>query len=374
MIASVPLVDLKAQYEPLKLEIQAAWDEALGSMRLFLGPNVQAFEKNFAAYLGVTDAIGVSDGTTALHLALRACEIGPGDEVITVSHTFIATAEAILLAGARPVFVDIDPLTFTMDPSQIEAQITPRTRAILPVHLYGQCADMDAIMEIARRHGLVVIEDACQAHGADYKGRKAGSMGTLAAFSFYFSKNLGAYGEGGMVTTSDPDLARRVRMIRDHGSEKRYIHEMLGWNGRLDELQAAALRIKLPHLDGWNEQRRRAAASYNQALGSANQEHDLSLLTPLEANDRRHVYHLYVIRSLDREGLRSHLNEQAIGTGIHYPLPVHLQKPFMEFGSGQGSLPVTERIVNEILSLPIYPEISQEQIDRVVFEILRFYK
>ncbi len=374
MVASVPLVDLKAQYEPLKLEIQAAWDEALGSMRLFLGPNVQAFEKNFAAYLGVTDAIGVSDGTTALHLALRACEIGPGDEVITVSHTFIATAEAILLAGARPVFVDIDPLTFTMDPSQIEAQITPRTRAILPVHLYGQCADMDAIMEIAQRHGLVVIEDACQAHGADYKGRKAGSIGTLAAFSFYFSKNLGAYGEGGMVTTSDPDLARRVRMIRDHGSEKRYIHEMLGWNGRLDELQAAALRIKLPHLDGWNEQRRRVAASYNQALGSANQERDLSLLLPLEANDRRHVYHLYVIRSLDREGLRSHLSEQAIGTGIHYPLPVHLQKPFMEYGSGQGSLPVTERIVNEILSLPIYPEISQEQIDRVVFEILRFYK
>lgn len=374
MTTSVPLVDLKAQYEPLKEEIQAAWDDVLGSMRLFLGPNVQAFEKNFAAYLGVNEAIGVSEGTTALHLALRACDIGTGDEVITVSHTFIATAEAILLAGARPVFVDIDPVTYTMDPSQIEAQITARTRAILPVHLYGQCADMDAILEIGRRHGLVVIEDACQAHGADYKGRKAGSMGDLAAFSFYFSKNLGAYGEGGMVTTNDPILARKVRMMRDHGSEKRYYHEMLGWNGRLDELQAAVLRIKLPHLDGWNEKRRKTAAAYHEALGSASKERELSLLLPVEASDRRHVYHLYVIRSLDREGLRSHLNEHNIGTGIHYPVPVHLQKPFMEFGSGEGSLPVTERVVNEILSLPMYPELKPEQIEQVIGEILRFYR
>jgi dTDP-4-amino-4,6-dideoxygalactose transaminase len=355
----IPLVDLKAQYEPLKGQIQAAWDEVLGSMRLFLGPNVQAFEKEFAAYLGAAEAIGVSDGTSALHLALRACGIGAGDEVITVSHTFIATAEAILLAGARPRFVDIDPSTCLMDVSQVEAAITPHTRAILPVHLYGQCVDMDPLMEIALRHGLVVIEDACQAHGAAYKGRKAGSMGTLAAFSFYFSKNLGAYGEGGMVTTNDAALAHKVRMMRDHGSEKRYYHEMLGWNGRLDELQAAVLRLKLPHLDDWNEARRGIAALYNQNL------EQYGVITPREASDNRHVYHLYVIRSAEREALRQALNAQNIGTGIHYPVPIHLQKAFAEFGSTPGSLPVTERVVEEILSLPIYPELGLDQAQRV---------
>lgn len=362
----IPFVDLKIQYQPLKDQIQAAWDEALGSMRLFLGPNVQGFEKEFGAYLGVSDAIGVSDGTTALHLALRACGIGPGDEVITVSHTFIATAEAILLAGARPVFVDVDPVTYTMDASQIEERITPKTRAILPVHLYGQCADMDAILEIAGRHGLAVIEDACQAHGASYKGRKAGSMGTLAAFSFYFSKNLGAYGEGGMVTTNDPALAHKVRMMRDHGSEKRYYHEMLGWNGRLDELQAAVLRAKLPHLDQWNSQRRQAASFYQQALAGS------GIVTPEEGPGNYHVYHLYVVRSAQREALRSRLIEQNIGTGIHYPVPIHLQKAFAETGLAQGSLPVTEKIVAEILSLPIYPELTLAQAGRVVEEILRY--
>jgi dTDP-4-amino-4,6-dideoxygalactose transaminase len=361
----VPFVDLKAQYEPLKAQIQTAWDEALSSMRLFLGPNVQAFEKDFAAYCGVTDAIGVSDGTTALHLALRACGIGQGDEVITVSHTFIATAEAILLAGARPVFVDIDPATYTMDATQIESAITPRTRAILPVHLYGQCADMDPILQIASRHGLFVIEDACQAHGASYKGRKAGSMGTLAAFSFYFSKNLGAYGEGGLVTTNDPTLAQRVRMMRDHGSEKRYYHEILGLNGRLDELQAAVLRVKLPHLNAWNENRRQVASFYNQALSREN------LHTPLEAPGNHHVYHLYVIRTVDREGLRARLNERNIGTGIHYPVPIHLQKTFAEFEFARQSLPITEQVVGQILSLPIYPELTQAQAERVVEEVLR---
>jgi dTDP-4-amino-4,6-dideoxygalactose transaminase len=362
---SIPFVDLKAQYEPLKGQIQAVWDEALSSMRLFLGPNVQAFEKDFAAFCGVTEAIGVSDGTTALHLALRACGIGQGDEVITVSHTFIATAEAILLAGARPVFVDINPATFTMDATQIESAITPHTRAILPVHLYGQCADMDPILEIASRHGLAVIEDACQAHGATYKGHKAGSMGTLAAFSFYFSKNLGAYGEGGMVTTNDPALAHRVRMMRDHGSEKRYYHETLGMNGRLDELQAAVLRVKLPHLDTWNENRRRIVSFYNQALSRE------GVLTPLEAPGNCHVYHLYVIRTDNREGLRARLNEQNIGTGIHYPVPIHLQKAFAEFDFAQGSLPITEQVVSQILSLPIYPELTQNQAERVVEEVIQ---
>ena len=361
----IPLVDLRAQYDPLKEQIQAAWGEILTSMRLFLGPNVQAFEKEFAAYCGAADAIGVSDGTTALHLALRACGIGAGDEVITVSHTFIATAEAILLAGARPVFVDIDPDTYTMDVTQIEGRITPHTRAILPVHLYGQCADMDPILEIARRHGLVVIEDACQAHGATYKGRKAGSLGTLAAFSFYFSKNLGAYGEGGMVTTNDPALAHRVRMMRDHGSEKRYYHEILGWNGRLDELQAAALRVKLPHLDNWNVRRHELAAFYNQALAGS------GLVTPFEKPGNRHIYHMYVIRSPQREALREHLNQQNIGTGIHYPVPIHLQHSFAEFGYQRGHLPVTEQVVDEILSLPMYPELTQVQVERVVAEVLR---
>jgi dTDP-4-amino-4,6-dideoxygalactose transaminase len=363
---AIPLVDLKAQYEPLKGQIQAAWEDVLGSMRLFLGPHVQAFEKEFATYLAVDQAIGVSDGTTALHLALRACGIGPGDEVITVAHTFIATAEAIVLAGARPVWVDIDPTTYTMDVTQIEKKITARTRAILPVHLYGRCADMDPILEIANRHRLVVIEDACQAHGATYKGRKAGSMGTLAAFSFYFSKNLGAYGEGGMVTTNDREVGRKVRMIRDHGSEKRYYHEMLGWNGRLDELQAAALRVKLPHLDEWNAQRQRHALTYHKALV------DCAVQTPQEGADNPSVYHLYVIRLKQREELRSWLNNKGIGTGIHYPVPVHLQTPFRDPSSPLGSLPVTEQVVDEILSLPMYPELKDEQVEEVASAIREF--
>lgn len=355
----IPLVDLRAGIAPLKADIMQAWDEVLGSMHLFLGPNVQSFEKEFALYCTTEYAIGVSDGTNAVHLALRACGIGLGDEVITVSHTFIATVEAILLAGATPVFVDIDPLTYTMDVAQVESRITPKTRAILPVHLYGQCADMDPLLEIARQHKLYVIEDACQAHGAEYKGRKAGSLGHAAAFSFYFTKNLGAYGEGGMVTTSDPEIARRVRMMRDHGSEKRYYHEMLGWNARLDELQAAALRIKLPHLDGWNEQRRHNASIYHRALTG------MDLVLPEVAPYNSHVYHLYVIRTTQRDAMRDHLNKQGVGTGIHYPVPIHLQKSIGEFGCNKGSLPVTETLANQILSLPMYPELREEQIEQV---------
>ncbi len=362
----IPLVDLKAGYEPLKDEIRRAWDDVLSNMHLFLGPNVQAFESEFAAYCGVEHAIGVSDGTNALQLALRACGIGTADEVITVSYTFIATIEAILLVGAKPVFVDIDPRTFTMDVSQVESRITPKTRAILPVHLYGQCADMDPILEIARRHDLFVIEDACQAHGAEYKGRKAGSLGHLGAFSFYYTKNLGAYGEGGLVTTKDAELARRVRMLRDHGSEKRYYHEYLGWNARLDELQAAALRIKLPHLDQWNNQRRQNAALYRECLEQSD------IILPNETPHNRHVYHLYVIRTPQREALRQHLNQQGIGTGIHYPVPNHLQNSLNAFGDGRGSLPVTEAIVDEILSLPMYPELNRDQIERVAATVQGF--
>lgn len=363
----IPLVDLYTQYKPLKDEIAQAWSEVLDSMRLFLGPNVQAFEQEFASYCGVAHAIGVSDGTNALHLALRACGVGPGDEVVTVSHTFIATVEAILLAGARPVFVDVDPRTCTMDVGQVEGKLTPRTRAILPVHLYGQCVDVDPILEIADRHGLAVIEDACQAHGSAYNGRRAGGLGTMAAFSFYFSKNLGAYGEGGMVTTNDDDLARRVRMLRDHGSEQRYHHDLIGLNGRLDELQAAVLRIKLRHLDAWNDRRRRHAALYNRALES------VGVVVPFEAPCGQHVYHLYVIRTGQRDGLREWLAERDIGTGIHYPIPVHLQQACIGYGDGSGSLPVTESLVGEILSLPMYPELTETQIERVTGAVREFF-
>jgi dTDP-4-amino-4,6-dideoxygalactose transaminase len=366
MEQSIPLVDLRAQYEPLKDEIKQAWDGVLGSMQLFLGPNVQAFEKEFGEYCGTEYAIGVSDGTSALHLALRACGVGAGDEVITVSHTFIATIEAIYYAGARPVFVDVDQKTYTMDVSQIEECITPKTRAILPVHLYGQCADMDPILEIAARHGLPVIEDACQAHGATYKGRKAGSMGTAAAFSFYYTKNLGAYGEGGAVTTADPEVAQRVRMMRDHGSEKRYEHERLGWNCRLDELQAAALRIKLRHLDAWNDMRRENARQYGEALEG------IPVGTPQAAEYNEHVYHLYVVRAAKRDELREHLGQVGIGSGIHYPIPAHLQKACVESRSGPRGLGVTEGLVGEILSLPMYAELRAEQIQRVAAEIKRF--
>lgn len=362
----IPLVDLSAQFTPLKKEIFQAWADVLDGMQLFLGPNVRTFETEFARYCGVEHAIGVSDGTTALQLALRACGVGPGDEVITVSHTFIATVEAIRLVGARPVFVDIDPRTYTMDVNQIRSRISKHTRVILPVHLYGHCADMDPILEIAQKHGLDVIEDACQAHGATYKDRKAGSMGRVAAFSFYFSKNLGGYGEGGMVTTGDEMLSRRIQMLRDHGSEQKYEHSMVGINGRLDELQAAVLRIKLRRLDEWNARRRANAEHYQKAL-----EH-MDVVPPVETIESRHIFHLYVIRVRQRDALRAWLNQRGIGTGIHYPIPVHLQKPYYKYGTGLGSLPMTEAAARKIISLPMYPELTFEQIDQVISQIEAF--
>jgi dTDP-4-amino-4,6-dideoxygalactose transaminase len=356
---NIPLVDLRAQYQPLKDEIIAGMAQALEEMRLFLGDNVQAFEREFAEFCGAKHGIGVSDGTTALHIILRAMGIGTGDEVITVSHTFIATAEAIELAGARPVFVDIDPATYLMDVAQVEAKITPHTKAIMPVHLYGQTADMDPILVIARRHGLRVIEDACQAHGAEYRGRRAGSLGDAAAFSFYFSKNLGAYGEGGLITTDDDDLARRARMIRDHGSDRRYHHDLIGWNARLDELQAAVLRVKLPHLSAWNEARRLHAMRYAELLGG------LPVTTPVECPGNHAVYHLYVIRAQDRDTLQAQLKERGVFTGIHYPVPIHLQQSMRSLGYRAGDFPRTERVVDEILSLPMYPELTDEQLGYV---------
>ena len=364
---NIPLVDLKAQYKPLKAEILEGISRSLEGMWLFLGENVQSFEKEFSQFCGVKHGIGVSDGTSALQIILMAMGIGEGDEVITVSHTFIATAEAILLAGAKPVFVDIDPQTCLMDVSLVEEKITPLTKAILPVHLYGQTVDMDPLLEIASRYDLYVIEDACQAHGAEYKGRRAGSLGDAAAFSFYFSKNLGAYGEGGFVTTNDDEIARRVRMIRDHGSCKKYYHDILGLNARLDELQAVVLRAKLPHLSDWNDLRKLHADRYCQLL-----QH-LPVETPVVMPGNRHVYHLFVIRTSNRDQMLDYLKKKGIGAGIHYPVPVHLQSSMSHLGCALGSLPVTERIVGEILTLPIYAELTPEMVEFVVESIQQFW-
>jgi len=364
---TVQLVDLRQQYAPLKDEILKGIEQVLEGMHLFLGENVQALENEFAQFCGARHGIGVSDGTAALRIILRAMDIGPGDEVITVAHTFIATVEAILLTGARPVLVDIQPGTYLMDVAQLEAKITPRTKAILPVHLYGQPADMEPLLQLAELYGLKVIEDACQAHGAEYRGRRTGSLGDAAAFSFYYSKNLGAYGEGGFITTSDDELARRMRMIRDHGSERRYYHDLIGFNARLDEIQAVVLRAKLPHLAEWNERRRQHARRYNEWLK------DTPAVTPVEGPDSQHVYHLYVIRAPERDALQAHLKDQGIFTGIHYPVPAHLQPATQFLGYKPGDLPVTERVTGEILSLPMYAELTEAQIERVAEAVGAFY-
>lgn len=364
---AIQFVDLHKQYEPLKDEIMQGFAKALDGMHLFLGENVKALEVEFAEFCKAPYGIGVSDGTSALHLILRALDIGPGDEVITVAHTFIATAEAILLAGATPVFVDVDPQTLLMDVSQVEARITPATKAILPVHLYGQCVNMDPLTAIARKHNLKVIEDACQAHGSEYKGKPAGTLGDAAAFSFYFSKNLGAYGEGGFVTTADPEINRKVRMLRDHGSEKRYQHELIGMNARLDELQAVVLRAKLPHLAEWNERRRNHRALYSRLL------EDTPVTLIHEMPECRPVYHLMVIKAPRRDELQAFLKEREIFTGIHYPIPIHLQKAAAGLRYRVGDFPVTEKAVGEILSLPMYAELSDEEIQYIAESIKTFY-
>jgi dTDP-4-amino-4,6-dideoxygalactose transaminase len=360
----VPLVDLKAQFAPLKGEIMQAIEDVLESMHLFLGPNTRAFEEEFAAYCGATNCVTVANGTDALQLALRAAGVGAGDEVISVAHTFFATTEAIVSVGAKPVYVDIDPCTFLIDASQIESRITGRTRAIIPVHLYGQMADMDLIMDIAARHNLVVIEDAAQAHGAEYRGRRAGSIGHLACFSFYYSKNLGAYGESGAVVTSDPELTRRLRLYRDHGSEVRYHHEVYGFNSRMDEIQAAALRIKLRHLHDWNEARRQHAAAYDRLLANA------GVGLPATGADRSHIYYVYVIRSSDRDRIQRLLSERDVGTGIHFPIPIHLQPACRDLGYKPGDLPHTEKAASEVLSLPMYAELTDDQLEWVASTIV----
>ena len=365
---NIQFVDLHKQYEPLKEEILSGIEKVLDGMHLFLGENVQALEKEFADFCGAAYGIGVSDGTAALNIILRAMDIGPGDEVITVSHTFIATTEAILLTGAKPVFVDIDPATYLMDVSQVEKKITAHTKAILPVHLYGQTVDMDPLLEIAKRHGLRVIEDCAQAHGAEYRGRKAGSIGDAGGFSFYYSKNLGGYGEGGFITTNDSALADKIRKVRDHGSGARYQHDLVGFNGRLDEIQAVVLRAKLPHLAEWNAKRREHARRYTDLLKGT------KAITPTEAQGNIPVYHLYVIQIPNRDELQVFLKERGIFTGIHYPIPIHRQKAVDFLGYKEGDLPVTEKVVSQILSLPMYAELASDEIKYIADLINTYFK
>lgn len=357
----IPLVDLKTQYQSIKTEIDAAIGRVLETGAFALGPAVADFEKQFAPYCGVAHAAGVNSGTSALHLALLALGIGAGDEVIAPAMTFLATASAISYTGARPVFVDVDPGTCNMDPAHIEAAITPRTKAIMPVHLYGQCADMDPILEIADRHGIPVIEDAAQAHGAEYKGRRAGSMGVMGCFSFYPGKNLGAYGEGGAVVTSNPDYDKTIRMLRDWGTTQRYHHDLKGFNYRLEGIQGAVLGVKMKYIEDWTEKRRAAAKLYREALAGVP-----GVRLPREAADSRHVYHIFAVFVKNRDAVVKALQAAGVGAGIHYPIPVHLQKCFAELGHQPGDFPVAEQIGAEELSLPIYPEITPDQIQAVV--------
>ena len=362
----IPQTNPKAGYTAYKDEIDAAIARVMESGRYILGREVAAFEEEFAAYIGVGYGVGVGSGTDALHLALRACGVGPGDEVVTVSHTAVATAAAIEMCGARPVFVDIDLSTFVIDPNQIERVITSRTKAIVPVHLYGQVADMELIQSIARSRGLVVVEDCAQSHGATRGGRKSGSLGDIAAFSFYPTKNLGAFGDGGMVVTGNRELAERVRMLREYGWRQRVNSEIPGVNSRLDELQAAVLRVKLKHLDHGNGERRRKAAIYTSGLKGG------GVVCPAEMESVRHVYHLYVVRTQNRDSLQAFLEERGIGTLIHYPIPVHLQQAYSHLGYARGDLPLTEACCQEILSLPLFPELADSEIETVVLTLRKF--
>lgn len=364
---SIPLVDLKAQYAAIKPEIQAAIGEVLDSAQFINGPAVADFERRFAEFCGAKFAVGVGNGTDALTLALKALGVGDGDEVITAANTFIATAEAIVVVGATPVFVDVDPLHFNMTPEGFSAAITRRTKAVIPVHLYGQTAPIAEIVDMAKRRSIKVIEDAAQAHGAEYNGRRAGSWGDAATFSFYPAKNLGAYGDAGAVVTNNEEIATRARMLRDHGRTDKYLHEYIGVNSRLDTLQAAVLGVKLAHMDEWNAARRAIAAKYDAALSEFEW-----LTAPAEIAGGRHIYHLYVIQCAHREELRRHLSDNGIGVGIHYPVPLHLQPAFRSLGYGAGDFPVAERLSNSILSIPMYPEMTAAQQQRIVQAIGAF--
>ena len=364
----VPFLDLKAQLTPIREEIRAAIDAVLDATAFAGGPFVEKFEREFAAYCGAKHCVAVGNGTDAIWLALLALGIGEGDEVITAPSTFVATAEAISFAGAEPVFVDIEPDTCNMDPRKLESAITPRTKAVIPVHLFGQPADMDPILEIARKHNLRVIEDSCQAHGALYKGRKAGTMGIAGCFSFYPGKNLGAYGEAGAVVTDDDDLAKKIRVYRDHGQPQKYHHDVIGWNARMDGIQGAVLSVKLRHLDSWTEARRNNARLYGRLLAWVD-----GIRLPAEREYAKHVYHIYAIRDPKRDALMAFLNERGVATGIHYPVPVHMTKAYAYLGHKPGSFPVAELAASEFVSLPMYPELTDEQIAHVCGCIKEFH-
>jgi dTDP-4-amino-4,6-dideoxygalactose transaminase len=364
----VPFIDLKAQYESIKDEINAAIQQVLDSCAFAGGPFVEKFEKEFAEFCQCQHCVGVGSGTEALWLSLLALGVGPRDEVITVPNTFIATAEAITFTGAKPVFVDVDEKTYNMDATLLEAAITPRTKAVVPVHLYGQMADMDPILEVALDHKLYVIEDACQAHGAEYKGRRAGSIGHTGCFSFYPGKNLGAYGEAGAIVTNDLELSDKLRILRDHGQPKKYHHSLIGWNCRMDGFQGAILAVKLRHISEWNEKRRQYAYLYNRLIADFQ-----SLTWPREPPWAKAVYHLYVVRTRQRDALQNYLQEKGINTGLHYPVPLHLQHAYRSLEYNKGSFPVSERLATEILSLPMYPELRIEQQEETAKRIGEYF-
>jgi dTDP-4-amino-4,6-dideoxygalactose transaminase len=368
----IPLVDLKAQYATIRDEVRRAIDEVLEGMQLTIGPNVKAFDQEFASYIGTKHSIGVGSGTDALQLAIRACGVSGGDEVITVSHTFFATVEAILYANARPILVEVDEKTMLIDPAAVAAAITPRTKAIIPVHLYGRTVDLKPLRQIAQDRNITIIEDAAQAHGALLDdGKKAGTGGRVNCFSFYCSKNLGAYGEAGSITTNDDRLAEELRALREHGQSTRYYHPVVGYNARLDEIQAAILRIKLKRLEQWNARRRELARMYDERLQNT------GVIAPEIPSDiRRHVFYTYTIRVPGgrRDDLRKYLGERGIGTQIHYPVPIHLQQSAEFLGYRKGDMPITERVASEVLSLPMYPELADEQLDRVADSVRSFMK
>jgi dTDP-4-amino-4,6-dideoxygalactose transaminase len=369
---NVPFLDLKAQFRQIEHEVVPMVKDAMENAAFIGGPQVSGFESEFAAFCDSKYCVGVNSGTDALRFALLAAGVGPGDEVITVPHTFIATTEAVSQVGARPVFVDIDPKTYNMDPNRLEdylkaSSLKAQPKAVIPVHIYGQPADMDPILEIARKKNLVVIEDACQAHGALYKGKKAGSLGIAGCFSFYPGKNLGAYGEGGAVVTQSEDIAGKIRMIRDHGQAKKYYHDVEGYNGRLDAIQAGVLRIKLKRLAAWNESRRQNAAYYGELLSKIPE-----VTVPPQSEHATSVYHLYVILVGDRDALQKYLTEKGVGTGLHYPVPLHLQKAYANNGYKKGDFPVTESVASRLLSLPMFAELTREQIEYVADCVQQF--
>ncbi len=369
-MSAVPFVDLKAQFAAIENELRVAIDRVLASQRLILGPEVKSLEHEIADYSACAHAIGVSSGTDALLVSLMALDVGPGDEVITTAYSFFATAGVIVRLGAKPVFVDIEPATFNMDPVLTAAAVTPRTKAIVPVHLYGQCMEMDPILDVASAHGLAVVEDAAQAIGATYKDRPAGSLGDIGCFSFFPTKNLGALGDGGMVVTNGQALAEKIGCLRQHGANPKFHHALVGGNFRLDAIQAAVLRVKLKHLDGWTDARRLNADLYGKKLAAAGLPE--SVLRIPQVRQTRHVYHQYVIRARRRDALGEHLRQQGIGCGIYYPLPLHLQECFAALGHQAGDMPVAEAAAGESLALPMYPELTVDQIDTVVAAVTGF--